>query len=56
LASDVPSETIARSNALIRVALKTLAMSAPLFASIAPSALPQRGNAIAGFKVHWVKG
>jgi hypothetical protein len=29
LASDVPSETIARSNALIRVALKTLAMSAP---------------------------
>ena len=48
LASDVPSEIIARSNALIRVVLKTLAMSAPLCASIAPSALPQRGNAIAG--------
>ena len=29
LASDNPSETIARSNALIRVVLKTLAMSAP---------------------------
>src|ERR1051325_9291616 len=37
LASDVPSETIARSNALIRVALKTVAMSAP-FAS--PHDLP----------------
>ena len=30
LASDVPSATIARSNALIRVALKILAMFAPL--------------------------
>ena len=29
LASDVPSATIARSNALIRVALKMLAMFAP---------------------------
>ncbi len=29
LASVLPSETIARSNALIRVTLKTLAMSAP---------------------------
>jgi hypothetical protein len=30
LATDVPNETIASSNALISVALKTLAMSAPL--------------------------
>ena len=31
LASDVPSVSIASSNALISVALKTVAMSAPLF-------------------------
>ena len=49
LASDVPSETIARSNALIRVTLKTLAMSAPFvcldraFRTASNEGTPSRG-------------
>lgn len=41
LASDVPNETIASSNALISVTLKTLAISAPL------ACCPDRVSALA---------
>src|SRR5215218_2554472 len=45
LASDIPSDTIARSNALMRDVLKTPFMVAPLcFASMYVRTYPTKGN------------
>src|SRR5215216_7273634 len=55
-ASDVPSATIARSNALIRVALKTVDMSAPFaVASIALPHLPSPEGTPSHGLWHWLR-
>ena len=57
LASDIPSDTIARSNALMRDVLKTPFMVAPLFFScldIRPHFLLEQGTSIAAWL--WAPG